>query len=244
MTTRPRTVLLLAASLLTIGLVAVGCSPGDTTVVASGEQQAGITMGGLGEARAAPDTGYLQVGVEVTRDTVAEARDAAAEAAGEVIASLKDNDVDEADIRTSDLSIYPRYDYRNGDEPQITGYVVTNRVSVVVRDLDAFSAIFDDAVAAGGDDTRVSGVRFDIEDRETVLMEARALAMADARQKAEQLADLGNVDLGDPLSISESSSGGSVPAFRDDAAEDGGATPIEPGQTTVTVTVSVRYAIE
>ena len=56
------------------------------------------------------------------------------------------------------LSIQPQYDYRSGNEPRITGYVVTNTVEAKVRKLDIFSKIVDDAVKAGGTVGEISNV--------------------------------------------------------------------------------------
>ncbi|GAB4337723.1 MAG: SIMPL domain-containing protein [Dehalococcoidia bacterium] len=225
-----------------ISLLAAGCGE-ETTIIGGNADQAGISVSGRGEVQGEPDTGYVTVGVETTRETVAEAREEAATIANRVMESLRRNGVNREDIRTTSFAIYPRYDYRNGEQPRITGYTVTNMVEVKVRDLDAFSRIIDDAVEAGGDDVRVQGIRFDLQDREALIHQARELAMQDARAKAEQLATLGGVRLGPPLSIAEQTTASPPPFFGDRAADDAG-TPIEPGLTSVVVTVSVRYGIE
>lgn len=232
---------LAVVTVLAAALLVTAC--GDETTVIGGADQAGISVSGRGEVQGEPDTGYFTVGVETTRDTVAEAREAAATLANRVVESLRRNGVDEDDIRTTSFAIYPRYDYRNGEPPRITGYTVTNMVEVTVRDLDAFSRIIDDAAEAGGDDVRIQGIRFDIEDREGLIEQARALAMEDARTKAEQLATLGGVRLGPPVSIAEQTTVSPPPFFGERAADDA-ATPIEPGLTSVVVTVSVRYGID
>ena len=196
--------LLAPVALLALALVAVGCS--DTTVHSDSGNEAGIAVSGRGEVVAEPDTGYFSVGVEVTEDTVADAREEAASTLEDVVDSLKDNGVDEDDLQTTNFSIYPRYEYPRDGEPEITGFIVSNTLSVTVRDLDQFSEILDDAIDAGGDAVRVSGIRFDRDDKDELIEQARELAMEDARSKADQLADLGDVDLGDPLSIVESGS--------------------------------------
>jgi uncharacterized protein YggE len=232
---------------LALAVLAVACTDKDTTMVTTSAESTGISVSGRGEAVGVPDVGFFDVGVDVVRPTVAEARDRAAEVASVVLDSLKDNGVEEKDVLTTGISIYPEYSFPpDAKQPVISGYHVTNTAHVTVRDLDRFSELVDDAVAAGGDDVRVSGLGFDIEDREALVREARAAAMTDARAKAEQLAELGEVTLGVPLSISESTASESpvAPGEGRDDAGGGGPTPIEPGTAKVIVVVQVRWAVE
>ena len=93
---------------------------------------------------------------------------------------------------------------------------------------------------------RVNNVSFAVDEPEQFFDEAREKAVTDARERAEQLADLAGVELGDPLSISESRGGGPTPfpelAFAD-SGRGGSATPIAPGEGEITLSVSVLYAV-
>jgi uncharacterized protein YggE len=237
-----------ALLVLSLGVVwlATACDRGDTTVNAPGADAGGITVSGHGELQAPPDTAVFTAGVQVTSASVADARERAAKAADALIASVKKNGVDEKDLKTTGLSIQPQFDYRTPSEPRITGYQVTNQVTVKVRKLDTVSKVIDDAVAAGGDDVRLQGISFVIDDDEKLLEQAREAAMNDAKAKAGQLARLGGVDLGEPLTIAES--GGVTPAqaakadFAAGTAD--GVTPIQVGTNTVSIDVSVRWAIK
>ena len=242
---------LLGIAILSIPLFAfasMACDESGSTVISTSAEQVGITVSGTGEVVVEPDTGYFDVGITVTRTTVAEAREAAAASATRLIDSIKQNGVDEEDIKTSSFSIYPQYNYpRDGGQPTITGYQVSNTVSVKVRELDDFSQIIDDAAEAGGDDTRINGIRFGLEDNQKAIDEARGLAMDDAKKKASQLASAGEVSLGKPVAISEVNYS-SPEIYYDDkvagaAPATGTSTPIEPGTGKVTVNVTVRYAI-
>ena len=240
---KPRMLIALAATAVGLALVAAACGS-ETTVQAPGTEN-GISVSGRGEVEAPPDVAIVSVGVEVREDTVAAARERAAELAQAVIDSLEDNGVEERDIRTTSFSIQPQYDFNRDEEPRITAYIVRNTVEVTVREIDEAGDIIDDAVEAGGDDVRFQGIRFDIDDTTALVEQARELAMDDARAKAEQLADLADVGLGDPIAITESSSTAPPPIFvgRDDlAAEEG--TPIEPGTASVSVSVNVVWEIE
>ncbi len=228
-------------------LFGVACSDGGTTVNAPGADTGGITVSGHGEVQVPPDTAVFTVGVQVTATTVADARERAAKAADAVISSVKKNGVDEKDIRTTGLSIQPVFDYKNGTEPRITGYQVTNQVTVKVRKLDNVSKVVDDAAAAGGNDVRLQGISFVVDDDEKPIQQAREAAMKDAKAKADQLAKLGGVELGDPLTIAESQGSVFPPEASRAAAATGAldtSTPIQPGTNTVSVDVNVRWQIK
>jgi uncharacterized protein YggE len=218
-----------------------------TTYVTPGNDSAGLTVSGRGEVLAPADTGFITIGVEVRATTVADAQRDAAQAADAVIKSVRANGVDEKDIKTTGLSISPQYETRSTPEPRITGYIVTNSIDVRIRKLDAMSKVVDEAVAAGGNAARLRNIRFTIDDNAKVIEQARELAMADAKAKAEQLAKAGGVKLGKPLSISESQSTSPQPVERAAGALQPApdvSTPIEPGQNSVVVYVNVRWSIE
>ncbi|MBW2542354.1 MAG: SIMPL domain-containing protein, partial [Deltaproteobacteria bacterium] len=138
--------------------------------------------------------------------------------------------------------------HRRDEQPEIVGYAVSNRVSVKVRDLDTVSDVLDDAAEAGGDAARVSGISFAVDEPEQYESEARKAAVEDARKRAEELAALAGVKLGEVRSIAES--GVSVPfaerGYRGVMLESAAAprTPISPGETEISLSVSVVYEIE
>lgn len=245
---KPLYVTLALAAIAGLSLVAATCGT-TTTVENNGEDpERGITVAGEGKVSAAPDIATIALGVSTLRPTVAEARDEAATALDAMIASMKANGVEDRDIQTANLSIYPEYDYRN-DQQILRGFRVTNTVTAKVREIDSTSKVVDDAITAGGDSTNIQSIAFSIDDPSELRTEARRQAVEDARSRAEVLADAGGVSLGDPIAISET--GFETPVFypeagrADDAA--GGAaplTPIEPGELDVTISVTVRFAIE
>jgi uncharacterized protein YggE len=206
----------------------------------------GISVSGQGQVSGTPDLATVNLGVEASRDTVQAAREDAASAMEKVINTLKDQGVADEDIRTSYFSIYPRYD-NNGQN--ITGFQVSNQLTVKIRDLSSVGGIIDEVVLAGGDLTRFQGIDFSIEDIKPLEEQARAAAVADLVDKANQLAALGGVNLGKPFFISET--GGFSPlrmAYAESASFDqaAGAAPtnIQPGQVDVTISVQAMFAIQ
>lgn len=208
------------------------------------ETDRSISVNGTGEVLAEPDIASVSTGVEVRGESVAEARAGAAEAADAVIAALRGHGVEESDIRTVNFSIYPMYDYRD-ETPRINGYVVSNAIEVTVRDIEGIGELIDAVAAAGGDDIRFNGIAFGHENPEALTEQARELAVADARAKAEQLAELAGVTLGEPISIVETSWAApfAAPGARPEMAADFAATSIQPGTSGVTVTVQATWAI-
>lgn len=202
-----------------------------------------ISVTGTGRVVLVPDTADLRIGVMIQRPTVKAARAAAAEAMNDVIASLRKAGIAERDIRTSTLTLAPVYDYSpTGAPPKITGYQLTNIVAVIVRDLDRLGDAIDDSLTVGA--TTLDGVSFRVEDSTKAAEEARKAAMADAKAKADALASAAGVSIVGVSTISESVSPVPYPVPYADAGGAKEATPVLPGTTEISVTVSIAYLID
>lgn len=245
----------LALILAMVGLC--GCSQGSPIELPKGlqvnlnTQQEGILVGGKGEMTVPPDVASLRLGVEAQKATVAEAQAEATEAMDEVLAALKDSGVAEKDIQTQYFDIREvRERLELGGERKVVGYEVTNRVTAKIRDIDKVGTIIDAAAKAGGDYIRMHGISFSVEDPLAYHEELREKAMADAEAKAKQLAELAGVTLGKATCISE---GIQVPRTWDvymeimggmaPEQEEAAAPPISPGETKISLTIQVAYAI-
>ena len=238
-----------------IGVVSVvasaGADPSPTAQASSTGDDFGrsaIWVSGTGEVMAIPDMAVVSLGVEVEEDTVQVAMDKAAAAMDSVVAVLRANGVAEKDIQTQWFNIYP---VRNWTEREgtIVGYQVTNTVSIKVREVDATGRIIDAVAKAGGDLIRINGVSFTIDDPSKYYAEARAEAVGDAKEKAQQLADLAGVQLGAPFYISEGGGYTPTPIYMDYAMRsyEGGSvptTPINPGETEIILMIQMAFAIQ
>ena len=168
-----------------------------------------------------------------------------------VLEAIKAEGVAEKDIQTSRFSVHQvsRWD-REKEENVITGYEVSNMVNVKVREIDKAGAIIDATTAAGGDLTRINSMNFAIDDDRAYREQARELAIEEARAKAEQLAKLSRVKLGEATYVTETSF--SPPIVYSGRLEMAAAAPpmdskvtsIAPGELTVSVSVQIVYAIE
>ena len=248
---------LLAISLvLVLATVGVsGCSDGGASLgelpsslkVNLNSQQEGIWVSGKGEVTVTPDIATLRLGIEAQEASVAEAQTEASEAMDKVMTALTDSGVAEKDIQTQRFSIsrVAKWD-REKEEEVVVGYRVTHTVTAKIRDIDKAGTIIDAVAKAGGDLTRIDSIAFSVDDPSAYHEEARQKAMADAEAKAKHLAELADVTLGKPSYISESTY---IPppiyprAVYEEAAVAAGAPPISPGETEISLTVQVAYAI-
>ncbi len=242
-------VISLALVLVTVG--AVGCEGyfgSEEAKVASSissQQNTGIWVTGEGEVTVVPDVAILSLGIEAQAATVTEAQQQAAEAMEAIMDVLDNYGIAEEDIKTQYYSIQPVRRWDNGQEILI-GYRVTNTVAVKVRNIEDTGGIIDAAVVAGGDYTRVNSISFTVDEPEAYYEQVREEAMADAEAKAEQLANLGGVELGKPTYITEYGGYVSTVVYRDLEAAEGASettTAISPGETEIQLTVQVVYGI-
>ncbi len=235
---------LLIAIFLLVALALNACGP----TVVSGSQPAERTLSvtGTGQVYITPDVAYISVGVRTEAVTPAEAVAANNQQTSRVIEALKQAGVDEKDIRTMNFSIWPydRYDPMSGAPTGEKTYAVENTVYITVRNLDQLATLLDQVIAAGAN--TISGIQFDLADKTEAIKQARSAAMKSASEQARELAALANVQLGDIMTISYYDSAPVVYAEVGRGGAGGAAqaaVPIQPGQMTITATVSVTYRI-
>ena len=200
-----------------------------------------ISVTGEGTVSVPPDQAQIDGGVTSEARTAREASEANNAAMGKVLLALKGAGIEEKDYQTSRLSLQPQYaPNRTGPSP-VTGYRASNRVTVKVRDVTKVANLIDVLVGAGANE--IGGINFMVSQASKLLDDARAQAISDARRKAQIYAKAAGVTLGDPLSISEES--GATPVFRARmAAPMAAAAPVAQGEETLSVTVSVTWAIK
>jgi uncharacterized protein YggE len=202
-----------------------------------------IAVSGAGEASAAPDIASLGLGVAMRRPTAGEAFAAAADAARAVLKALGEQGLAAADMQTVDIALSPAWSPGpDGQPPRTDGYEARHTLRVTVRALDRLGATLDAAAAAGATD--IGGIVFDSADRAALLGAARRAAVADAQAAAALLAEAAGVRLGAPLAITEGGRGGPWPVMRAQMDMAPAASPVAPGQTTVSASVSITYALE
>ncbi len=205
-----------------------------------------IDVSGEGKSFAIPDIANVSFTVEEKGVTVHEAQEVVTKKTNDAIAFLKSSEIAEKDIQTTNYSANPQYDYSysGGRAPRLTGYIVSNTITVKIRDTAQVGKIIDGLGSKGV--TGLSGPNFSVDDPNAVNAEARAKAIADAKAKAEVLAkDLG-VRLVRIVRFSENGRGAyPMPMYAKDMAQGvGGATPeFAVGENTYTSSVMITYEI-
>lgn len=202
-----------------------------------------ISVSGDGEVSAAPDIARITTGVQMRAEAAGDAMRMASEAMAKIFIALDAEGVDPADVQTDRLSLDPVWDDdpqpRSGP-PDVVGYVAGNMVTVRLRDVAAIGSVVDALVAAGAN--RFEGIGFGIDDPKPLLEEARRAAVADARAKAELLADAAGVTLGPVLSLNDSGGFRPQPMFAQ--ADMARSMPVAEGTMSLGAQVQIVYAIE
>jgi len=217
--------------------------------------QAGIWVNGQSSIDVEPDLAILMLGVESRELTVAEARNAAAEAMTAVRTALTDLGVAEDDIITTSFSISPQTVWvevkdaiGTHGEPRITGYIVSNSLRVKIRNLDDVGEVVDSSAEAGGNLIRINSISFTVDDASAYAEQLRQFASADAMAKAELYAAAMGVQLGPLVYLSES--GSSAPVLKAPMAEmayagfdSREATQITGGDVSLTASIQAAFSI-
>lgn len=215
-----------------------------------------LSASGTGYVYAEPDQAQISVGVTNEANTSSQAMADNANAMDKVMQAIRSLGISDRDIKTSTVSLQPKYDYQYPDSSgyvppgpvrsKISGYTATNTVTITVRDLTKVGPVIDAAYGAGSN--QINGVTFMLsEDKSaTVYKEAMKKAVAEAKDKAKTIADAAGIDTIKLKTISETGSNFPVIYQSFDKASAGAApmavsTPVSSGEQKVSATVSVTY---
>ncbi|HEX8241824.1 MAG TPA: SIMPL domain-containing protein [Allosphingosinicella sp.] len=199
-----------------------------------------------GEVSRVPDVARITAGVVTVAPTATAALAQNGTRMASVRAALKRAGIADRDIQTSSINLYP--DYRQdaqGNNPQIVGYRASNEVSVRFRDIANTGKVLDALVAQGAN--QINGPMLSIDKPEAALDEARTQALANARTRAELYARALGKRVGRILSISEAGANYQPPVIMMRQAARGDVTnslPIDPGEQSVAVSLSVSFELE
>jgi len=207
-----------------------------------------LDVSGVGEVYVAPDEAVLTLGVRVESDTAGGAFSAAAAQMQAVQAALSTGGeplVAAERIRTSQLSLQPRYTYTDKVGPKLIGYEASSILEIRVDDPLNAGAVLDAAVGAGANE--VVGVAWKVEDEAAVRQEALDAAVADARANAEQVANQLGVTIVEPARVSiRTQDSGPAPMYLERAgAMDAEAAPmpVSAGEQIYRAQVDVTFVI-
>jgi uncharacterized protein YggE len=204
-----------------------------------------ITVTGVGTVSVVPDAVRFNATVSALASTNAAALSSASKSAAAVRAALKEKGIAVKDIRSANISVYPEYNWTQEAGTKITGYRASQSFDVLVRKASTAGTIIEAVVSAGGDNVQLGGVIPTTLNPSLATEEARAAAVANAKSKASSYAKLLGTSIGKVLSLEEQSSpiySSPFPMAKAGAA-DAAAVEIDLGEQDVTVTITVRWAL-
>jgi len=223
------------------------------------EQENTIILTGHGEVSATPDIANISFTISKDAKTVKEAQESVAQIEKKALDFLKTKNIADKDIKTTNVSFYPKYEYRQITAPclqgscpipvgnsVIVGYTVSESISVKIRNTDDVGAIIEGLGSLGV--TNLDGPNFAVDKEDSLKDSARKLAIDEAKTKAKKLAkDLG-IRLGKITSFSEN---GNTPmpmyakALSADSAGSAPAPAVLPtGENLITSDVTITYEIK
>ncbi len=202
-----------------------------------------ITVTGVGTVSVVPDAVRFNAIVSNVGSTNTAALATASKSAAAIRAALKDAGIATKDIRSANISVYPEYNYTQEAGTKITGYRASQSFDVLIRTASKAGTIIESIVKAGGDSVQLGGVVPTTLNPATATEDARAAAVANAKSKASSYAKLLGTSIGKVLSLEEQSSPVYSSPFPMAKAEADSAVQIDLGEQDVTVTITVRWAL-
>ncbi len=175
-----------------------------TLISESTDVQKIISLTGAGIASATADQATLNLGVEITKDTAGEAISENANLMAAVIEALKNQGISDEDIKTTNYNVYAQYDWTE-DGRELVGYTVSNMVQVTVKNIDNVGNVIDVAGEAGSN--TINGISFGLSEDKMAELKTAAyiLALGDAQDKADLIADTLGLSITGVQSVTENS---------------------------------------
>jgi uncharacterized protein YggE len=239
MNTNKRRLLYIALSVATAILLLTG-SIALASPEATGAQQRTISVSGSAQTALVPDIAYIEIGTFSDKPTVSAAQDDNNALMAQVFTALKAQGIDTVkDVQTENYSISPEY---GKDNVTIASYRIDNTVRVKVRNLDKLGDVMGAVGTAGAN--LISGLSFDVEDKEAAYNQAVVKAIDDAKVRAQTLAKSAGAALGAVVSASEN--GGynpPGPIYYSRAADAAGSVPVSQGTMQISANVSVTFEL-
>ncbi len=203
-----------------------------------------ITVTGVGTVSVVPDAVRFNATVSIISATNSAALSAATKSAAAVRTALKTAGIAVKDIRSASISVYPEYNWTQETGTKITGYRASQSFDVLVRTASKAGSIIEAVVTAGGESVQLGGVIPVTLNPSVATEDARAAAVANAKSKAASYAKLLGTSIGKVLSLEEQSSPVySSPFPMAKASADAESVEIDLGEQDVTVTITVKWAL-
>ena len=169
------------------------------STVASAEDSE-LTVNGSGRVYMDADYASIYLGVSLSGEDVASLQSDVNETIEKICATLQQAGIAEKNISTNYIYISPRYDY-SGETEKLVGYTISNSLLIITDNIDQLGSYIDMAFEAGAN--TFDSINFSVKDSSAARKQALELAIADAREKAEVIANAMGKTLGEALDIHE-----------------------------------------
>ncbi|WP_165352757.1 SIMPL domain-containing protein [Loktanella sp. IMCC34160] len=212
-----------------------------------------IDISGQGEVSVPPDMATVTLGVRVEAETEAATMDEASARTAAVLEGLAAKGVAAADVQSGSIRLTPRYGQNllgGTDYSNIVGFTATNTITAKIRDINAVGEVLSATVGDGAN--MVQGIRFGLQDEDSVRDEARRRAVAEAMRLAALYADAAGMELGTVVRITDGSisDGGGYGAMAAPVMEMASsrsapqmAVPVAPGEITIYSSISMVFEL-
>jgi uncharacterized protein YggE len=234
-----RTIAMALAFISLISVVMLGIGPAQAA-----EPDRHVTVTGVGTINVVPDAVRFYPGVSALANKSSEALATASKTASAVRAALKKTGIATKDIKSSNLSVYPEYNYTQDKGSVIIGYRASQSFTVVIRKAETAGKVIESVVNAGNENVTINGIVPFITKGSAAMEEARATAVADAKSRAASYAKLLGHSLAKVVYLQENTAPSySFPMLGVAKAEDGSTPQIDLGEEEVSVSITVRWAL-
>lgn len=231
--------------LVAVGFIsACGASPSSEVLGVTQQPRNTIQVVGVGQAKGTPDIASIQMGINLVDPDLEAVIEESNRAIAQVTDALVNAGIERSDIRTTNYGIWPEevYDRLTGEQTGERRYHADLTLEVTIREIGRMGEFIQAGLDAGVNN--IYGINFGLDERTQLETEARAAAIAEAEIRAQELAAGLGMSVGEPFSISEGVLVAPVGAsFGVAEGLGGGGAPISPGQSTVSVQVTVVYEL-
>jgi len=234
-----------AVALAIIAIAALGVAA-NTAKSSTSSTPRYVSVVGDGTVKVTPDSVRVDLSISNLASSSAASLAATAKSADAMRASLKSSGVDAKYIQATNLSTNPEYTYPNNGPAKLTGYRSTQNFTVVIRDAKNSGLIIQNTQAAVGNALTINSTSPYVFDQKVAEGNARTLAIAVAKAKAEGYASLTGSKLGQVLSIEEQVSQSTPTPLMAMAKTQvmGAPVQVDLGQQDITVTVTTKWELK
>lgn len=228
--------------LMTILCLLISCS------MAFAQETRTISVDGTSVIKAMPDRATVNISIESTAKDAKEASAQNAIVMNKIQKDIMALAITKDNIKTTNYNLYPLYNRKDNGRQEITGYSVSNQITVTVDNIDIVGNVIDTAINAGANS--VNSVEFSLKDPQSYKDKVLVQAINDAKRKADIIAKTLGKNVVNVVSVNSNNSYIEARIFNSmmyakaaDSAAVGASSPIQAGDISVKANVSIVFEI-